>query len=250
MFYGFYTAASGMLMNQRSLNVLTNNFANVKTPGFKAERVVSTTFQQEYLTRIEKGNTEVVGMGSPINIVDDVPTLYDPSFLEETGRPYDMAVEGQGFFCIDNNGEEILTRNGNFDIDEEGYLILPGVGRVKGMEEEGAIKVDGSYFTVDKDGSVYDEDNEYIDRIKIAQPDDLNNLQKLQNGLYANANAEEYPEPVDVSIAQGVVERSNIDLNHEFTLSMEVQRAFQACSTALRVVDQMNQKTANDLMKL
>lgn len=249
MFYGFYTAASGMLMNQRSLNVLTNNFANVETPGFKAERVVSTTFQQEYLTRIEKGNNEVVGMGSPVKIVESVPTLFDPSFLEDTQRPFDMAVVGEGFFCIDNNGEEVLTRNGNFNIDDEGYLVLRGVGRVRDDENQ-PIPVEGSYFTVNRDGDILDEDNDVIARIKIAQPDNLDGLQKLQNGMYANPNGVEYEEPENYSVAQGVVERSNIDLNHEFALSMEVQRSFQACSTALRVVDQMNSKTANELMSL
>ena len=55
MFTGFYTAASGMLTQQRTLNVQANNIANMDTPGFKTERVVTTTFQQEFLNRLEDG---------------------------------------------------------------------------------------------------------------------------------------------------------------------------------------------------
>ena len=57
MLSGFYTAASGILNQQRTLNVLTNNISNAKTPGFRAERVVTETFDFELMTRIEKGNT-------------------------------------------------------------------------------------------------------------------------------------------------------------------------------------------------
>ena len=51
MLRGFYTAASGILMQERTLNVLTNNMVNSQTPGFRASRVVSTTFDQEFMTR-------------------------------------------------------------------------------------------------------------------------------------------------------------------------------------------------------
>jgi len=64
MLRGFYTIASGILTQQRTINVLTNNMANVNTPGFRASRVVSTTFEHEYLTRIEGYNTGAIGKGA------------------------------------------------------------------------------------------------------------------------------------------------------------------------------------------
>ena len=60
---GFYTAASGMLMQQRALNVSGNNLANTKTPGFKTQRVVSNVFGWELLNRIENGDN-LIGKGA------------------------------------------------------------------------------------------------------------------------------------------------------------------------------------------
>ena len=82
MLRGFYTAASGILTNERTLNVLTNNMANAKTPGFRASRVVTTTFDHELLTRIEGQNTGRIGVGSPMRRVEDVLVDYSPSSLE------------------------------------------------------------------------------------------------------------------------------------------------------------------------
>lgn len=98
MLSGFYTAASGILNQQRTLNVLTNNISNAKTPGFRAERVVTETFDFELMTRIEKGNTQRIGLDSPIQLVRDVPTIFDTNSLVETGFPMDMAINGEGFF--------------------------------------------------------------------------------------------------------------------------------------------------------
>ena len=78
MLEGFYTAASGMLMQQRTLDVLTNNIVNAKTPGYRANRVVSTTFEQEFMTRLEQQNTGRIGVGAPIRVVAEVPTRFDP----------------------------------------------------------------------------------------------------------------------------------------------------------------------------
>ena len=63
---GFYTAASGMLMQQRSLNVIANNMANASTPGYKTERVVSTTFEQELLMRQEGFQKTFIGTGDAV----------------------------------------------------------------------------------------------------------------------------------------------------------------------------------------
>ncbi|HHX57310.1 MAG TPA: hypothetical protein GX710_04765, partial [Clostridiales bacterium] len=87
MLSGFYTASSGMLVQQRNLNVISNNLANSQTTGYKSERLVTSTFDQEFLTRIEKNNTEQIGVGSAVSLVDDVITNFNGSSLDETARP-------------------------------------------------------------------------------------------------------------------------------------------------------------------
>ena len=77
MLQGFYSAASGMFMQQRHLNVLANNLANTQTPGYKTNRLVSTTFEQTLLARLERGNSAYLGgVGSPARIVDEVADIF------------------------------------------------------------------------------------------------------------------------------------------------------------------------------
>ncbi len=151
------------------------------------------------MTRIEKGNTQRIGLDSPIQLVRDVPTIFDTNSLVETGFPMDMAINGEGFFNIqsdipaeeDNGGPQVeggsgpilLTRS--FALDEEGYLILPGVGKVLG--QEGPIQVDGSNFVVDGEGKVFNSDGTQVGILQITEPSEDAELDKTSNGLYTIA---------------------------------------------------------------
>ena len=86
MFSGFYTAASGMLMNQRSLNMAANNIANVKTSGYKPKRLVKTTFDQQ-LVREMNGRTEGLGQGSTISVGTREMTTHGRGLLRIPERP-------------------------------------------------------------------------------------------------------------------------------------------------------------------
>ena len=257
MLRGFYTAASGILMQERTLNVLTNNMVNSQTPGFRASRVVSTTFDQEFMTRYERMNgPSAIGVGSPIRVVSDVPTQFDPSSLEETGRPFDVAINGDGFFNYqvtdaEGNQTQYLGRNGNFDIDAEGFLVLPGVGRVLG--EKGTIHFEELHtdFIIETDGQVYDAEGTVIDRLLITQPPQDAKMVVAENGMFQVEDIALNEQINDRTIlVQGWTERSNVDLNREYTLAIEAQRAFQACSSALQIVDKINQKAAQQIASL
>lgn len=229
-----------MLVQQRNLNVISNNLANSQTTGYKSERLVTSTFDQEFLTRIEKNNTEQIGVGSAVSLVDDVITNFNGSSLDETARPLDMAIVGEGFFNVQGAERQYMTRNGNFNIDQEGYLVLKDVGRVLG--QNGAINLNGSSgFAVSSDGSIFDENGQYVDRLLITMPTEDANMLKYNNGLYSSTAVETLD---NATVYQNVLERSNTDMNLEYTRLIEAQRAFTSCSTALRIVDQMNAKAA------
>ncbi len=254
MLRGFYTAASGVLMQQRKINVLTNNIANAETPGYRASRVVSSTFEQELMTRLEGSNTEHIGSTAQIQVVSEVPTRFDPSSLEETGRPMDLALEGEGFFNVQaedadgNAGQTYLTRNGDFELDATGRLVLSGVGVVLG--QKGAIQVNDSKFTVSADGSVYNSKGKYVDKLLVTIPPEGTKISQQANGFYTTEDMQANINVTGTLVRQGMLENSNIDLNREYTLVMEAQRALQASSSALQIIDGIDQKAAAQIAAL
>lgn len=246
MFSGFYTIASGMMNNQKELNVAANNLANVKTSGYRGKRLIKTTFDETFVRQMNGQNTEI-GSGSLINLAGAEQTSQRQGELKDTGKTYDLAISGDGYFVIQGEAGTYLTRNGHFSTDEEGNLILPGVGMVMG--DGGPVYVDENGFRVGQNGTVYDNEGGELDQVQIMRPDNVDNLILNDNGTYSvgdGVNLEQvYPD-----VYQGMLENSGVDLNAEMTRTMEIQRAFQSCAKALTIMDQINQKTASDIGKI
>lgn len=260
----FFTAASSMLNSQRKLAVLSGNIANIKTPGYRAQNLVTTTFEQEMLFRMEKGNSQRIGAGAPIQIVEAVPTSFDPSALQQTERPFDLAINGEGYFTIqavqqqgagdedalpgdEQRGEIYLSRNGSFDLDDQGYLVLKGVGRVQGLG--GDIQLHSSDFVVERDGAVY-QNGKQVDTLRVINPAEGDTPLHYGHGVFRINDVENALPAERVDVLQNTLEASNVDINREMTRVMEAQRALQAASSAMKIVDRMNQSAATEIASL
>ncbi len=159
MYQGFYNLTSGMLTQQRTLNTVSNNMVNVQTPGYKSDKMVSSTFEEEMLYRTGKRNksryTEL-GVTSKIRTAQRTYVNYEQGSFNPTGGIYDFALSGRGFFCIDTPNGVQYTRNGSFRVDEEGYLTLNNLGRVQG-EGGQPIQITSEDFVV-TNGTIYGRD--------------------------------------------------------------------------------------------
>lgn len=243
MLRGYYSAASGILVQQRNLNVIGNNITNASTVGYRAQRVIQSTFDQEVVSRYENGKYTTIGTGSQTNVVDTVETNFNESSIYETENPFDMAIISEGFFNISgDNGQTFMTRNGCFNIDAQGYLVLDGIGRVQG--ENGDIYVGGSDFSMDSLGNIYDINGNFAGKLRITIPAEEAQTIKMENGLFVTDNV------IDVEVPKVInygYERSNVNMNDEYTRLIEAQAAFRACSTALSMIDQMNGKSVSSI---
>lgn len=247
MLSSHYTLASGILTRQREIDVIGNNLVNIQTPGYRTERVITGSFEEALLARQNGDSTTTIGTNmSTIVLVDDVVSLFHSGTIEQTGHALDMAINGEGFFAVTGtDGEDYLTRNGKFGLDEAGYLVLPNIGRVQGTS--GDIHVGSSDFTVDTDGKLYDIENTEIGQLLITAPDADSALVKTPNNMYQIAPGGTAINATDIQIMQGTVELSNVDMNKELTTMIEVQRAFQSCSAAFQTIDAMNRKAISQL---
>ena len=102
MYSGFYTLASGILTRQNEIDVIGNNITNIKTPGYKTDRVETSSFEMELMVRMENGDPTVLGdgVGHAATIVQDIHTIMDPGIIEQTDRELDIAINGDGFFNV------------------------------------------------------------------------------------------------------------------------------------------------------
>jgi flagellar basal-body rod protein FlgG len=241
MLSGFYTIASGVLAQQRNIDLIGNNLVNAETPGFRTSRMVFSTFEHELMVRIEANRQTFIGSASPITLVDDVLSLHHSGIYEETGNPFDFAIDGPGYFVIQgNDGQSFLTRGGQFRMDTEGYLFLPGRGRVMGAG--GPLQVNNAEFTVSQDGTVLNQAGRRVGALSVVSPPADEVLVRLPNGMYQVQDGTEVEPAAGARLIQGAIERSNVDYNREMTNLIEAQRAFQTKSRALTMVDGMNRR--------
>ena len=246
---GFYALTSGMLTQQRRIDISSNNIANMNTAGYKKEQAVTTNFGNLFINKYKQNG--IYEEATPINNVsiiramEDNNTIHSQGALDETGVVTDFAILGSGFFCIDNNGDTVYTRDGSFNVDGEGYLTLKGVGRVQG--EYGDIYVGTDKFDFNEDGSIIVDDEE-VDKIALYDFLDYNNLEKSGEGMFTSVevpNLIEYPKIVNKTI-----ERSNVNVTEEMTGLISSQRALQTASQALKIYDMVQEKAASEIGKI
>ncbi|MFI3115370.1 MAG: flagellar hook-basal body protein [Clostridia bacterium] len=249
MLSGFYTIASGILTRQHQIDVIGNNLTNINTPGYKTETALIGTFEQEMLIRLEdKSENNLSPSMSTSAIITDVQTLYSTGLMSETGRTLDMAINGEGFFEIaGDDGQQYITRVGQFDLDTEGYLILPGIGRVQSTS--GDIQIGTDKFTVGKDGIILDAEGSEIATLSLVTVADGVDLIKHSNNMYSVQEGDELLQATG-ELLQGISELSNVDMNLEMTRLIAAQRGFQSCSAALQIMDSINSKAISQLGSL
>ncbi|MBE4907277.1 flagellar hook-basal body protein [Bacillus luteolus] len=271
MLRGLYSAASGMLTQQRRSEILSNNMANSNTPGFKADQSSLRSFPEMLIHSLESvktplGNGKNIAKSTQIGslntgvYIQDATALFKQGDIRETGRATDIALvdgnipeNGALLFSVENsNGELRYTRNGNFTQDaagflttNEGYYVLDNAGN--------RIQIQNADFKVTSNGTIIDGNIE-VAQLNIAFAENANDLIKEGNGLFGVEGAD-LPSAVnnpDISytLSQGFVERSNVDVSQTMTDLMMAYRAFEANQKILQAYDRSLEKAVNEIGRL
>ncbi|GLB59020.1 flagellar hook-basal body protein [Cytobacillus sp. NCCP-133] len=278
MFRGFYTAASGMLAQQRRTEVLTNNMANANTPGFKADQTSMRAFPEMLLQRIDQQSIPTEkGLNLPFsNRIGTVNTgVYMqeslPSFVQgdltETGLNTDLALldinlpvnpesglRGTVFYTVAGaDGQPRYTRNGNFTLDGEGFLTTAS-GFYILDEEGGRIQLASDRFAVNESGILTGEAGETA-RLGIAYAGNPESLRKEGDGLFAATEESVLEsaynaEGVQFKLQQGYLERSNVDASRTMTDMLTAYRSFEANQKVLQAYDRSMEKAANEIGRI
>ena len=166
--------------------------------------------------------------------------------MEPTGLPLDFAINGDGFFAVRlADGTTGYTREGNFSLDDEGYLCLPGFGQVLDSQNQ-PIQLGTDKITSDEAGILY-YDGTPMARLGIFSFADLEALERNDRGLFTGGQPTLMDTP---KVLNGYVERSNTDLIKQMTEMITYQRALQSAAQVSKMYDQLMTKATTDIGRM
>lgn len=263
MIRALFTAATGMVGQQLNIDTIAHNLANVNTTGFKKSRV---NFQDLLYETIKPAGSETAaGQTIPEGIQighgvrpASIAKTFTPGNLIQTGNPFDMTIEGDGFFQVElPDGTIAYTRDGSFRIDQNGQMTT-----VDGYPLTPAITIPTDYLSVDigSDGNVSvttqgdpaPQVAGQITLVRFVNPAGLD--ARLGKNLLLESQASGTPlegtPGLDGlgSLEQGFLENSNVQVVEEIINMIISQRAYEANSKVIQTSDEMLQ-TANNVRR-
>lgn len=256
MISSLWIAKTGLDAQQTNMDVIANNLANVSTNGFKRQRAVFEDLLYQTIRQPGAQATEQNTLPSGLQIgtgVRPVATerLFSQGNLSQTNNSKDVAINGQGFFqVLLPDGTSAYTRDGSFQVDQNGQLVTAG-----GYSIQPAITIPANALsiTIGHDGTVSVTQPGAVDPIQVGQLNlttfmNESGLSSVGENLYVETQASGAPNDTTPGLngagmlEQGYVETSNVNVAEELVNMIQVQRAYEINSKAVSTTDQMLQR--------
>ena len=245
-------AATGMRAQQKNVDVLSNNIANISTTAFKRSEAAFTDLM--YNNEIAAGaittaEGSMAPTGAQIGLGVKLGSTYrvlTQGNVEETGDAFSLAIQGRGFFEVSlPNGDTAYTRDGNFNLDENGNMTTK-----EGFQLEPNIVIpeDATNVTITPRGIVsatIDDDVVQLGEITLVMFQNPAGLEALGENLLRETEVSGAPVVTDPNedgagtMLQGFIERSNVDPVQEITRLITAQRSYELNSRVISTADEM-----------
>lgn len=233
MLKGIYAAASGMAFQMKQVEAISHNLANINTTGYQKVDLVGRSFGDMVLAM---QNPTGVGVGVSI---DGMARSTRAGNLKVTDNPLNVALQSPGYFLVRNaQGQEVMTRNGDFTLNAQSYLVTKDGEavldtrhrpiRIIGDPEQLQIREDGTLVMGGEPGS----------RLMVVNPPADANFPVVPQGT---------PPVQEATIRQKVIEESNVELINEMVTMLNANRLYNFAQKAITTQDNVLNKTANDL---
>ncbi len=230
-----YVLASGGERALEDLDVITNNLANLNTPGFK--RLLLEEMSQHIPENRGDANNLFI-----FPRFKSTPVVLSQGPLRKTGAPLDLALKGRGFFAVRAKSGELYTRNGHFFIDSLGRLVDSKGNPVLDISGNEIVFQGKGKVVITQDGVVY-EGSQQVGILKIV---DFNSVVPVGDSYYKGVGS---PMPTDAAVLQGYLEGSNVNPVKEMVKLIEAQRVFEIYGNLMRSLDSLNLKS-NEIGKV
>lgn len=230
-----YTQMQAMQVLSKSQDVTADNLANINTPGFKGNKLFYQ-LMKENVDGVEQ--TKSV----PLTKVD-----LSQGVLEQTGNQFDIGINGEGFFKVEQDDETFLTRDGRFHLDGDGNLVNNQGGKVLGESgpiqlpeffqakgEEGATMT----FEISKDGSIKINGTQQ-DRLSIVKVKDASDLERVGNSYFKVEDEDSLIDENVGMVQQGFYEKGNVNPLNEMVDMMQNMQLFESQQRAMKTTDEI-----------
>jgi flagellar basal-body rod protein FlgG len=261
MFRGIYTGMSAMLVQEKMLDVVGNNLANVDTAGFRGRVAVNKSFPEVLMDRVERytvvdealneelgdrkffpyvrGRT-AIGSIAAANVLSETVMSSAPGSVQTTENPLDVMINGDGFFVVeDGNGNTFYTRAGHFQkgpagelMTHDGEFVLGNGGRIELGE--------ATSFFIGRDGQIF-ADNAPVDQLQVATFENPTYLRQTGKSLLSETPDSGAPQLAEApDVVGGALERSNVQVVLEMVRMIEANRAYEAAGRAVTIQDELS----------
>ena len=254
------TAATGMMAMELNVQVISNNLANMTTTSYKRQRAEFQDLLYDHLSRVgtqtsAQGNMLPVGidLGSGVKTVG-TPRLMTQGTLQQTGKDYDLAIRGEGFFKITMpDSTTAYTRDGSFELDAQGRLVTASGNLVQpGI----TIPQNATSITINPQGQVQvtlpgQTAQTNVGQIELAMFINKAGLKGIGDNLYLETPASGSPQNGTPQLngfgdlQQGNLEQANVEAVSEISDLIAAQRAYDMNAKVISAADQMLQSTSN-----
>jgi flagellar basal-body rod protein FlgG len=247
---GIYNSAYAMMAEYNTENTISDNLANLQTPGYK-ER---STVLQDFSTALYNSQGGANGQFAAIGNFGYAPTVQSIGMNQAqgapkyTGSPLDFMVVGNGLFRVQAGNQTLLTRNGNFQQaangqlqTADGYAVLNAAGN--------PITVPQGTITVGRDGML-SVNGKQVDRLGLATVTTGQPLTDVGNGYVSGPSTALAAGAANTAVVQGYLETSNVDMTTQTTAMLSAQRAYQADAQMLQMQDNTMSLAVSDLGKV
>ena len=246
--------ATGMIAQQRNVEVISNNLANMNTTAYKRRRTEFQDLIYQDLRRVgstssDNGNIVPTGVQLGLGVkLAAVYRIHEQGNLTATDNTFDLAIQGKGFFQVTQpSGDIAYTRDGTFQLNQDGklvthdgYLVKPNIIIPKDAIDV-TINAAGEVL-VKKQGQVKFQN---VGQLELANFQNEPGLESIGSNLYLETPASGKPQtdkpgqPGYGTILQGFLETSNVNAVEEISNLISAQRAYEMNSKVIQTSDQM-----------
>lgn len=235
MLEGLKAAAAGMAAQQRRMDALGDDIANVSTTAYKRQRVAfSDLVYGTEAWGADRGVT--TGSGAAATVIG---RGFSQGALRTTDRPLDLAIEGRGFLEVRRaDGSIGLTRDGALQVDSAGRLVTSGGERLQPPITVPA-GISSDKLSIAADGAVT-ADGRPLGRLRLVDVGSLEGLQPIGDNLFSpGAASGPLRAAAGARLVSGALEGSNVEIADAMVDMIDSQRSYQMASKAIRMQDEM-----------